>query len=68
MHLDGSYQPYRETSKKGKVPDGPRIVGHYPVFLKDDLWKDAQAACSERLTNRPLSLMALTHPTFSLMS
>lgn len=55
LYLDGSYQPYRGTSKKGKVPDGPRIVGHYPVFLKDNLWKDAQAACSERLTNRPTS-------------
>lgn len=55
VYLDGSYQPYRGTSKKGKVPDGPRIVGHYPVFLKDNLWKDAQAACSERLTNRPTS-------------
>ena len=55
VYLDGSYQPYRGTSKKGKVPDGARIVGHYPVFLEDNLWEDAQAACSERFTNRPTS-------------
>lgn len=56
VYLDGSYQPYQGTSKKGKVPDGPRIVGHYPVFLEDkDLWEKAQVACLDRLTNRPTS-------------
>lgn len=56
VYLDGSYQPYRGTSKKGKVPDGPRIVGHYPVILEDEnLWEEAQTACLERLTNRPTS-------------
>lgn len=56
VSLDGSYQPYRGSAKTGKTPDGPRIVGHYPLILEDrSLWEDAQVACSERSTNRPTS-------------
>lgn len=49
VHLDGSYQPCRGTSKEGE-----RVVGHYPVLLTEKgLWEAANAEISKRYCARP---------------
>lgn len=54
VYLDGSYQPCRGTSKKGKSKEGERVVGHYPVLLREKgLWEAANAEISKRYSARP---------------
>lgn len=54
VYLDGSYQPCRGTSKKGKSKEGARVVGHYPVLLMEKgLWEAANAEISKRYSGRP---------------
>jgi len=54
-YVDGSYQPHKGTSKKGKAPDGERVVGHYPVFLPKGLWEAANAEMTKRGVGRSTS-------------
>ena len=52
VYLDGSYQPCRGSSKKGKKAEGTAIVGHYPVFVPEGLWEAANAEYGKRSVNR----------------
>lgn len=47
-YCDGSYQPCRGSSKKGKSREGNPVAGHYPVFLESGLWEAANTEIGTR--------------------